>query len=118
MVHCISPKVALFASVVGNALVKTNGDGSAISPPHVGSRGRGEHGAALAAAVSPLAAENHRREFGVHDGAVFYFHVFARFFDLLLSLRYLPTFLVLLLVFRSGGGKSSVLLLCLKFTGH
>ena len=111
MVLTMSQKLAFFACGVCNAIVKDNGDGNAKSPPHIRSRARCERGMALAAAVSPRAAENHSREFGVHDGTVFYFHVFARFFDLVLSLRYLPTFLVLLLVFRSGGGKSSVLLL-------
>ena len=82
MVHCIRPKVALFASVVGNALVRTNGDGSAKSLPHVGSRVRWEHGVALAAAVSPLAAKNHSGEFGVHGDAICYF---SRFFHLFLS---------------------------------
>ena len=37
---------------------------------------------ALAAAVSSLAAENRRGEFGVHGDAIFYFYVFAKFFVL------------------------------------
>ena len=77
MVNKSSPKVAFFASVVGNALVKSNGDGSAKSPPHVGSRGRWEHRMALSAAVSPIDAENHGGEFGVHGDAIFYFFVFG-----------------------------------------
>ena len=37
---------------------------------------------ALAAAVSPLAAENRGGESGLHGDAIFCFHVFAKFFVL------------------------------------
>ena len=85
----ISQNVAIFASVVCNAIVDDNGDGNAKSPPPVRSRGRWDHGMALAAAVSPLAAENHRREFGLHGDAIFYFYVFAKFFDLFVLSLYI-----------------------------
>ena len=78
----ISQKLAFFACGVCNAIVNANGDGNAKSPPHVCSRVRWECGMALPAAVSPLAAENRSGEFGLHDDAIFYFYVFAKFFDL------------------------------------
>ena len=87
MVNCNSPKLAFFAIVVGNALVETNGDGIAKSPPRIRSRVDEERGMALTAAVSSLAAENHRGEFGVHGDAIFYFYVFAKFFDLFRGYR-------------------------------
>ena len=91
----ISQKMAFFACGVCNAIVKTNGDDNAKSPPHVGSRGRWEHRMALAAAVSRLAAENHGGEFGVHGDAIFYFYfVFVIFFRSLSDFysTYLPMY--------------------------
>ena len=46
---------------------------AAKSPSQSGRRGRCERGMALAAAVSPMAAESHGEEFGVHGDAIFYF---------------------------------------------
>ena len=40
------------------------------SPSQSGRRGRCERGMALAAAVSPMAAESHGEEFGVHGDAI------------------------------------------------
>ena len=74
--------MAIFACGVCNAIVYASGDDNKKSPPRIRSRVVEERGMALAAAVSPLAAENRRGEFGVHGDAIFYFYVFAKFFDL------------------------------------
>ena len=56
-----------------NALVYASGDGNAKSPPLIRSRVDEERGMALAAAVSPLAAENRGGESGLHGDAIFLF---------------------------------------------
>ena len=71
MVNKISQKLAFFARSVPNALVHASGDGNAKLPPRVNSMARLERMTALAAAVSPVAAEHHGREFGHHDDAIF-----------------------------------------------
>ena len=71
MVNKISQKMAIFACGVRDAIVHASGDGNAKSPPYIRSTARGERGMALAAAVSPVAAKHHGREFGHHDDAIF-----------------------------------------------
>ena len=70
MVNKSSTTWAFFACGVGNALVKTNGDGNGKSPPHFRRRGLWERRMALAAAVSRLSAENNGGESGLHDDAI------------------------------------------------
>ncbi len=54
------------AGTVGYALDNANRVDNAKTLPHIGSRDRCERRMALAAAVSPMAAEDHGCEFGVH----------------------------------------------------
>ena len=81
VVNKVSQKLAFFAFSVRNALVHASGDGNAKSPPQVHSTARWERRTALAAAVSPMAAEHCGWESEVHTEAiVFFIFVFARFF--------------------------------------
>jgi len=72
VVNKVSQKLAFFAFSVRNALVHASGDGNAKSPPQVHSTARWERRTALAAAVSPVAAEHCGWESEVHTDAIFY----------------------------------------------
>ena len=65
------PKLTFFAVDVGHALDNPNGDGNAKSPPLFRSIARWERRTTLAAAVSPVATENHGVDFGLHGDAIF-----------------------------------------------
>ena len=81
MVNKTIQKMAFSTCCVDNAIVHASGDGNAKSPPYIRSRARWERGMALAAAVSPVAAEHHGREFGHHDDAIFFIFLFLSLRD-------------------------------------
>jgi len=65
------------AGRVGDGLDNANRVDAAKSLSLIGSTGRCERGMAIAAAASPMAAESHGGEFGVHGDAISIF-VFVR----------------------------------------
>jgi len=81
---------------------------AAKSPSQSGRRGRCERGMALAAAVSPMAAESHGEEFGVHGDAISIF-VCARLRDFLIYISTIcvmsfePTGLDIIIIFSYIG---------------
>ena len=67
----VSPKLAFFTYLGGNALDNANGDGIAKSLPQDGSVARWELRMSIAAALPSAVAESHVVEDGVHGDAFF-----------------------------------------------